>query len=198
MSDIPGQLRQLGRRVSMMLGIGRITAHGDAGGVQKVQYQTPLEVRDSTPRMAEFGFSSGLPVGTDVVIGFLGGDRSSAVILASNNQQFRHSDLLSGETVIYNQWGMFIKLTEDGIEIEANNKPVTLNNALQVTINAAEGVLLNTPTLKVTGDIIDNCGSNTATVKQLRNAYNDHDHSVKNVQGGDDERTSEKPGEQVK
>lgn len=66
-------LRQLGRRVSMMLGIGRITAHSDAGGIQKLQYQTPLEVRGGTPRMAEFGFSSGLPVGTDVVIAYLGG-----------------------------------------------------------------------------------------------------------------------------
>ncbi|MBP0996647.1 phage baseplate assembly protein [Serratia fonticola] len=197
MSDFTGQLRQLGRRVSMMLGIGKITAHGDAGGVQKVQYQTPLEVRDSTPRMAEFGFSSGLPVGTDVVIGFLGGDRSSAVIIASNNQQFRHSDLLAGETVIYNQWGMFIKLTEAGIEIEANSKPVTVSNATQVTINATEGVLMNTPTVKVTGDIIDNCESNTATLKQLRDAHNDHDHVVRNVQGGDENKTSEKPGEQV-
>jgi phage baseplate assembly protein V len=190
-------LRQLGRRVSMMLGIGRITAHSDAGGIQKLQYQTPLEVRGETPRMAEFGFSSGLPVGTDVVIAYLGGDRSSAVIVASNNQQYRQSGLKPGETVIYNQWGMLIKLTENGIEVEAKGKPVTVSNATTVTINAAEGVLMNTPVLKVTGDVIDNCESNTATLKQLRDGHNDHDHIVKNVQSGNDEKTSEKPREPV-
>lgn len=67
-----GFLRQLSRRVSMMLGIGKITAHNDEGGVQKLQYQTPLEVRGDTPRMAEFGFSSGLPLGTDVLLAFWG------------------------------------------------------------------------------------------------------------------------------
>lgn len=193
-SDI---LRQLGRRVSMMLGIGRITAHGDAGGIQKLQYQTPLEVRGGTPRMAEFGFSSGLPVGTDVVIAYLGGDRSSAVIVASNNQQYRHSDLKPGESVIYNQWGMFIKLTENGIEVEAKGQPVTVSNATTVTVTATEKIRLDTPRLEVTGDVIDNCDSNGATLKQLRDGHNDHGHIVKNVQSGNDEKTSEKPGEPV-
>ncbi|MDU2883462.1 MAG: phage baseplate assembly protein, partial [Enterobacter sp.] len=65
-------------RIAGMLGIGRITAMKDGGVVQSIQYQTPLEVA-SAPRMAEFGFSSGLPSGTDVVLAFIGGDRSSAV-----------------------------------------------------------------------------------------------------------------------
>jgi len=195
MSD--GILRQLGRRVAMMIGIGKITRHGDEGGIQKLQYQTPLEVRGETPRMAEFGFSSGLPVGTDVVIAYLGGDRSSAVIVASNNQQYRHSGLKAGETVIYNQWGMFIKLTGKGIEVEANSQPVTVSNATTVTINASDSVLMNTPLLKVTGDIIDNCESNTATLKRLREAHNDHDHVVRNVQSGNDTRTSDKTAEVV-
>ncbi|HGM5387485.1 TPA: phage baseplate assembly protein [Serratia marcescens] len=192
-----GMLRQLGRRVAMMIGLGKITGYGDAGGIQKLQYQTPLEVRGDTPRMAEFGFSSGLPVGTDVVLAYLGGDRSSAVIVASNNQQYRQSGLKSGETLIYNQWGMFVKLTENGIEVEAKGKPVTVANATTVTITATEKIRLETPRLEVTGDVIDNCDSNGATLKALRDAHNDHDHIVKNVQSGNDEKTSEKPGEIV-
>ncbi|WP_400258123.1 phage baseplate assembly protein domain-containing protein [Serratia nevei] len=192
-----GMLRQLGRRVAMMIGLGKITGYGDAGGIQKLQYQTPLEVRGDTPRMAEFGFSSGLPVGTDVVLAYLGGDRSSAVIVASNNQQYRQSGLKSGETLIYNQWGMFVKLTENGIEIEAKGKPVTVTNATTVTVTATEKIRLETPRLEVTGDVIDNCDSNGATLKALRDAHNDHYHIVKNVQSGNDEKTSEKPGEIV-
>ncbi|HEI9922924.1 TPA: phage baseplate assembly protein [Serratia marcescens] len=192
-----GILRQLGRRVAMMIGIGKITGYGDAGGIQKLQYQTPLEVKGDTPRMAEFGFSSGLPVGTDVVLAYLGGDRSSAVIVASNNQQYRISGLKSGETLIYNQWGVFVKLTENGIEVEAKGKPVTVANATTVTVTATEKIRLETPLLEVTGDVIDNCDSNGATLKALRDAHNDHNHIVKNVQSGNDEKTSEKPGEIV-
>jgi len=117
--------------------------------------------------------------------------------VASTNQQYRHFGLNPGETVIYNQWGRFIKLTENGIEVEAKSQPVTVSNATTVTINAAEGVLMNTPVLKVTGDVIDNCKSNTATLKQLRDGHNAHDHIVKNVQSGNDDKTSEKPGEPV-
>lgn len=192
-----GMLRQLGRRVAMMIGLGKITGYGDAGGIQKLQYQTQMEVRGETPRMAEFGFSSGLPVGTDVVLAYLGGDRSSAVIVASNNQQYRQSGLKSGETLIYNQWGVFVKLTENGIEIEAKGKPVTVTNATTVTVTATEKIRLETPRLEVTGDVIDNCDSNGATLKALRDTYNEHSHAVKNVQSGNDEKTSEKPGESV-
>ncbi|HEI6850135.1 TPA: phage baseplate assembly protein [Yersinia enterocolitica] len=192
-----GQLSQLYRQIKMILGIGRVTASNDGGTVQTVQYQTPLEVRDDTPRLAEFGFSSGLPANTDVVIGFLGGDRSSAVIIGSNHQSFRHVGLNSGETVIYSQWGQYVKLTENGIIIEANGQPVTVNNATEVTVNASEKVRLNTPLLEVSGDIIDNAGSNGTTLKTLREAYNTHNHQLKNVQGGSSTLTSEVTGKVV-
>ncbi|ELW7373657.1 phage baseplate assembly protein [Yersinia enterocolitica] len=193
-----GQLSQLYRQIKMILGIGRVTASSDSGSVQTVQYQTPLEVRSDTPRLAEFGFSSGLPAGTDVVIGFLGGDRSSAVIIGSNHQSFRHVGLNSGETVIYSQWGQYVKLTDAGIIIEANDQPVTVNNTTEVTINAAEKVRLNTPLLEVSGDIVDNAGSNNTTLKTLREAYNAHNHQLKNVQGGSATLTSEVTGKVVK
>ncbi|EKN3987789.1 TPA: phage baseplate assembly protein domain-containing protein [Yersinia enterocolitica] len=193
-----GQLAKLYRQIKMMIGVGRVTGSHDGGSVQTVQYQTPLEVRSDTPRLAEFGFSSGLPAGTDVVIGFLGGDRSSAVIIGSNHQSFRHVGLKSGETVIYSQWGQYVKLTEAGIIIEANSQPVTVNNATEVTVNASVKVRLNTPLLEVSGDIVDNAGSNSTTLKTLREAYNAHNHQLKNVQGGSATLTSEVTGKVVK
>ncbi|MGU3529143.1 phage baseplate assembly protein domain-containing protein [Raoultella planticola] len=190
------QFRHIANRIASMLGIGRVTAMQDAGGTQSVQYQTPLEVA-SAHRLAEFGFSSGLPAGTDVVLAFLGGDRSSPVVIATNHQGFRHADLQSGETVVYNQWGLNIHLTESGIFIDAKGKNVEVNNAATVTINASESIMANTPLLKCTGDIVDNCESNSKTLKQLRDAYNEHDHDVKEVQSGESTITSEKTAEQV-
>lgn len=63
------QFRHIANRIASMLGVGRITAMNDSGATQSVQYQTPLEVA-SAHRLAEFGFSSGLPAGTDVVLAF--------------------------------------------------------------------------------------------------------------------------------
>jgi len=192
------KLSSLYHRVRMILGIGKITSMSDSGSAQTVQYQTPMEVRDNTIRMAEFGFSSGLPAGTDVVIGFLGGDRSNAVIMGSNHQGYRQTGLAAGETVIYSQWGQIVKLTQSGIIVDAKNQPVTVNNATTVTINAATGVQMNTPVLKVSGDIMDNAGNgNTATLKNLRDAYNEHNHQVQNVQNGGSTVTSQAPGSQV-
>lgn len=195
--DISALYRQLLRRIQMALSIGRVTAASDSGPIQKLQVQTPLEVRGDTPRMSDFGFSSGLPVGSDVVVAFLGGDRSSGVIIASNHQSYRQSGLNPGETIIYSQWGQLVKLTKTGIKMDAAGQPVDVINSTVVTIVASEEVIAKTPVLKCTGDIIDNCESNTSTLKQLRDAYNIHDHPVENVQGGGSTIISKKPSNPV-
>ncbi|PWI82142.1 baseplate assembly protein [Enterobacter sp. CGMCC 5087] len=175
----------------MALTTGKVTAIKDAGGVQVLQYQHPLEVRGSTPRMAEFGFSSGLPTGTDVLIACIGGDRSSGIVIATNNSAYRHSGLNPGETVIYSQWGQFVKLTERGIEVQANGQAVDVKQATLVTIEAAQGVMMKTPLLQCTGDIQDNCEGNTTTLKSLREAYIKHDHDVEGVESGNATKTTE-------
>ncbi|PHM48113.1 baseplate assembly protein [Xenorhabdus hominickii] len=99
---------------------------------------------------------------------------------------------------MYNQWGLHILLTESGITVEAQGQPVTVNNASKVTVNAATEVWLNTPVLKVTGDVIDNCNANSTTMKQLRDTYNEHTHPVPGVRSGDSTVTSQTTGATVK
>lgn len=177
-------LREMKTRLSMLLGFGKVTFSQDGGDIQRVQYRNSLEVRDNTYRMTEFGFSSSLPAGSDVLIGYLGGYRSQAVIFASNHPASRFRNLRSGESVLYNQWGLHILLTEQGIVIDANNNDVTINNADKVTVNARTEVLLNTPLLKVSGDIIDNAGRNQSTLKTLRERFNQHVHDIEGVETG--------------
>lgn len=183
-------------RIANMFGIGRVTGQNDSGVAQQIQYQTPLEVA-SAHRLLDFGFSSGLPLGTDVVIAFIGGDRSSPVVIASGHQGYRYTGLKQGETVMYNQWLLSILLTEDGIIVDAAGKDVTIKNATNLTATATGEAKFITPKLLCTGDIIDNCEENTVTLKQLRDAYNGHTHDVKNVQSGSVTRTSEKTGSPV-
>lgn len=190
-------LKQVASRIAGMLGIGRITSMKDDGEVQKVQYQTPLEVA-SAPRMTDFGFSSGLPIGTDVVLAFLGGDRSSPVVIASNHQAYRRTGLKPGESLLYNQWGLEIHMTEDGIFVDAKGQDVEINNARKAVIHASESLTADTPILYCTGDIVDNCLTNTRTLKELREAHNDHDHMIESVQKGTSTVTSKATQRQVK
>ena len=190
-------INTLYRRATMMRGVGSVSLTNDGGAIQKVQNQTPLVVRGDTPRMMEFGFSSSLPADSDVLIAYLGGDRSNAVVIASGHKGSRKTGLNSGETIIYDLWGQHIKLTESGIEVDANGQSVKVINSTTVTIVGSEEIFADTPVLKCSGDIIDNAGSNTTTLKNLRDTYNTHAHMVKNVQSGTSSPTSEKPGEQV-
>ncbi|HFF1434248.1 TPA: phage baseplate assembly protein V, partial [Escherichia coli] len=179
------------RRLVSLLSVGRVTAGDDSGVVQTVQVQSPSEVRSDTPVLQQFGFSSVLPAGTDVVVMSLAGNRSSAVVVASGHQSYRINGLSSGEVVVYNQWGQYVRLGEDGIVVEASGQQVLVNSATTLEVTATDGVTLKTPSLKVTGDITDNCESNSTTLKALREAYNDHTHPVSGVESGGSTVTSQ-------
>ena len=145
-------IKELKRRIMMLVGTSRVTSQNDSGGVQTVQVQTPMDLRSDTLRFTEFGFSSGLPSGTDVVVLSLGGDRSSQVVVASNHNGYRFTGLKPGEVAVYNRWGQYIKLTEDKIEVQANGKDVVVNNAGNVTVQASS-VKIDAPKTTITGDL---------------------------------------------
>ncbi|WGL97903.1 phage baseplate assembly protein [Arsenophonus sp. aPb] len=179
-------LREIRTRLAMLLGFGKVTLSQDGGDIQTVQYLNTLEVRDGTYRMTEFGFSSSLPAGSDVLIGYLGGHRSNAVIFASNHPASRFRNLTPGESVLYNQWGLHILLTQQGIVVDAKGQDVTIHQAKQATIVASTKVVIDTPLLEVTGDIVDNVGSNQASLRALRDNYRQHVHEIEGVQTGKD------------
>jgi phage baseplate assembly protein V len=186
MSDQQGILERTARRVLLSLARALVTTVNDAGGFQRVQVKiNALETADNTPRPVEFGLTSNPPVGSDAFVVFLGGDRSNGVVLGTVHQPSRPKNLASGETMIYSQDGKQIYLTASGgIVVDAKNQAVTVNDATTVTINAASKVVMNTPLLQVSGDIIDNAGSNAHTMAQMRSIYNTHTHPVVNVQTG--------------
>ncbi|KNC94166.1 phage baseplate assembly protein domain-containing protein [Trabulsiella odontotermitis] len=195
MNDV---LSRLYRRITMLVGIGRTTGVADdSGTTQTLQYKTPFDVRGNTLRMTEFGFSSGLPAGSDVLILSLGGDRSSQVIVATNHGSTRYGNLNPGETVIYDAQGKAVLLGKDKLTVKCAGQDIEVLEALNATITASVKVRLETPLVESTGDIVDNCESNQVSMKALREAYNLHGHDVKNVQAGNDSRTSEKTNKEV-
>lgn len=180
MMDQDGVMSRLWRRIQLTTGWARITFSDDSKTCQLLQLKlNDSETRDNTPRVAEFGFTSRPPVGSDVVVVFLGGDRSKGVVVATGHQPTRPNGLTEGETQVYDLWGKSVYLTADGgIIVEAQGTPVTVNNATTVTINAAEKVLMNTPLLEVTGDIHAG-GEVSDKVRSMsadRMIYNSHTH----------------------
>ncbi|HDR9834525.1 TPA: phage baseplate assembly protein V [Burkholderia multivorans] len=181
-----GLLDRVARRVLTMIGAARVTTFNDSGPVQKLQVKVnDLETIDNLMHLFQFGFSSGPPLGTDVAIVFIGGDRSNGVVVGSNHQASRPKNLAAGESMIYSQDGKQIYLTASGgIVVNAQGQDVVVNGATNVTINASDEVVMNTPILKVKGDILDNYETNERTMAGMREVSNLHTHKVVDVQPG--------------
>ena len=121
----------------MAVGVGRTTAPADdSGPAQTVQVRlSGGEVRDGLPVTAIYGLASHAPVGSDVVCLFLGGDRSNGVVIGTANQGSRPRGRRPGEVAIYNEFGMTVFLSADGIRIDAGGKPLRITRAPEVTMD---------------------------------------------------------------
>lgn len=135
MSDaMMGAVERLWRRMQMVVGRGRIQTGNDAGPVQMQQVQIgPLDIRDNTLRVAEYGFTSMPKPGCHAVMIFVGGDRSNGVIIGTNDQTARLKNLKPGEAAIYDDLGQSVYLTRAGIVINGAGLPVEIINAPTIT-----------------------------------------------------------------
>lgn len=136
-------------------------------------------------------------------------DRDNSIARANRKQSVpgskrmhSKSDALYLGGFLNNQPSQFIEFADGAINITTPN-PVNINCS-KANIVAPDGVDMTTPLLHVIGgaikadkDITDNADTQASTVKQLRDAHNDHDHDVKLIQTGSSTRTSEKTSEQV-
>lgn len=158
-------LEKLWRRLNMAIGRGRIKTANDSGPVQMLQIQfNDRDIRDNTPRVAEYGFASMPRPECQAVLIFAGGDRSNGVVIGTNDEAARLKNLLPGEVAIYDDLGQSVYLTRAGIVINGAGLPITVNNTPTVTVNAATSVNLNTPLVHCNHDLqVDG----TATVGNL-------------------------------
>ncbi|WP_200410756.1 phage baseplate assembly protein domain-containing protein, partial [Komagataeibacter oboediens] len=118
------------RRVMMALGIGRQTANtNETPNTPTVQAALAAgEMKADLPIMQEYGLASRPVPGSDLVIAFIGGDRTRGVVIATGDQRGRPKDLQPGEVCLFHpSTGSRIWLMEDGsIALNpANNKVTT-------------------------------------------------------------------------
>ncbi len=111
------------------------------------------------------------------------------------------SDAIYFGGVLNGQPTQFIEFTDGAINITSPN-PVNITCS-KATVFAPDGVEMQTPLLHVSGNITadgnitDNAGTQAASLKELRDRYNTHDHDVVNVQGGSSTITSNATDNQV-
>lgn len=90
------------------------------------------------------------------------------------------SDMVYLMTIIGSAPTQYVQFNSSGITITS---PVNVTvNAPTAIVNSSTSVTMNTPILKVSGDIIDNSATNTHSMAQMRSIYNSHTHS--DPQGG--------------
>lgn len=135
------QLERLWRRLQLVIGRGRVRVIDDSTPAQTLQVQLGAdETKDGLPRIAEYGFTSNPPPGTDALVVFLAGERTNGVVVGTNNQQFRMRNLASGEVAIYDNRGRFVLLSAAGIHVQGADSPITAETTSDVTATAGGNV----------------------------------------------------------
>ncbi|WP_233869711.1 phage baseplate assembly protein V [Paraburkholderia adhaesiva] len=182
------------------LGRGRIWRVDDSGAAQRVQVQlSQNETRDTTPRVAEYGFQSNPPAGSDAVAVFLGGNRSNGVVIACGSQQYRMRNLAGGEVAISDDKGQSVYLSASGIVVNGGGLPVTITNTPEITEDSplvhCTGDIECDGSIRARGDITDNVQTNSRSMAASRQVYDTHDHDVHEVQGGQATITSNVPNQ---
>jgi phage baseplate assembly protein V len=178
-------IERIWKRLRAHFALGQVTKVDDTGPVQLIQAQVGyLELHDKLPAVQHYGFVSNPPVGTDVILHFTGGDRSNGVVAGTNSNKLRIRNLNSGETVIHDDLGRQIYLSAAGVRVLAQASPVTIENATTITATATVKMRVVSPLLECTGDVIDNCDTQTETLASGRTLRNSHTHKVRNIQTG--------------
>lgn len=119
----------------------RLTSRSDGAGVQLVQGAALAdEALQAAELFQQFGFTSGPPAGTQLIVLPLGGRTAHSVVIATENGSYR-VDVSDGEACIYNMWGDKMHLKKERIEVETK----TLH------VKADAEVIFETPSLSMQG-----------------------------------------------
>jgi phage baseplate assembly protein V len=122
-------IRDLGNRVMMMFGRGVLRGVNDSTGRQQLQVELlKNELRDGVEHMQNYGFTSH-PMGGDVAVAFIGGNREQGIVLVVDDRRYRIS-LQPGEVALYDDLGNKVALLRDRLQITA---------VLKVQVDAPDG-----------------------------------------------------------
>lgn len=139
------------------------------GTLTQLQTKTPLQLvqgeglaeeqLQSVELLQQFGFTSGVPVGSQLIVLPIGGKTVHTVVIATEHSSFR-IQVEPGETAIYNQWGAKIVLQKEKI---------VAIDCEHLRINATKGMHIQTEqyTLESTTCLLKASNATTIQTPQL-------------------------------
>lgn len=176
MSIIDKNIKALRERIFLLIGRAVLAAVDDSGKRQRIQFSALKgEVKDSVERVQEYGFTSVPLPGAQVLFASISGNRDHPVAFAVDDPRYRLNGLAPGEAAVFTHEGTCI----------------ILRNGNKIEMVAATEITMDTPILKVTGDIIDNAANGGQTMLSMRETYNIHRHP-ENDSGGPTSDPNEK------
>lgn len=195
-------LENIQRRIALMVTKTILESVDDSEGIQKIVLTgLKYDRRTNVERYQEFGFTSNPPEGAEVIMLSIGGSRSHNIGIASEDRRYRMADLQPGESCVYNQFGDYVKLREDGtIEVKASTKVLidapdvevmhdclihenlVVGGDLTVAGNVVvAGAVTVAGAIGAVGNIISSGGSiqdlEGTTLKEIKDTYNIHTHN---------------------
>ena len=128
-----------------ILARGLVALGNSASKLQSLQLRLLAgEVKDNVEHLEPYGFTACPLPGAEALAGFIGGDRSHAVVIVVADRRFRLQGIKPGEVALYTDEGDKIHFKRDRIiDIET----VTLN------VKATDSVNFDTPLITSTGSI---------------------------------------------
>lgn len=154
-------LREISSRVMMMFSRGVLRSVTDSGPRQQVQVELLKdELRDGLEHMQNYGFTSH-PLGGDVAVAFLGGNREQGIVLVVDDRRYR-IPLLAGEVAIYDDQGNKIELLRE-----------------MVKVTAVQHVEVVAPTIKLVGnlEVIGNITTTGTLMNNGKDISSTHKHN---------------------
>lgn len=161
------QLRALGNRVLLMFARGVLRGVTDTGGRQVLQIELLKgELRSGIERMQNYGFTCH-PLGGDVAVAFLGGNREQGIVLVVDDRRYRLA-LQPGEVALYDDLGNKVELLRDRMRLTA----VQQLEVIAPTTHITTALTLDGP-LTVNGNV-----ATTGTLENnTKNVGSAHTHS---------------------
>ena len=160
--------------VSAIDGAGQVWAHGIIYNVPYMRIQGGTNGIILDPVVGDIGIATVCDRDISTV------KNSSKVSAPGSLRKNDMSDMVYLMTIIGSAPTQYVQFNSSGITITS---PVNVTvNAPTAIVNSSTSVTMNTPILKVSGDIIDNSATNTHSMAQMRSIYNSHTHS--DPQGG--------------
>ena len=151
---------------------GVVALANSASKLQSLQLRLLAgEVKDQVEHLEPYGFTACPHAGAEALAGFIGGDRSHAVVIVVADRRFRLPGLSSGEVAMY---------TDEGDKLHFKRGRIIDIETVTLNVKATEAVNFDTPLIKTTGRIESDGDQVAGGVSQIN-------HPHENVQRGTDQ-----------